>query len=104
MNIKYDGMLECQVKDIFKQTAEAIKYIHESGYIHCDLKPDNVLIGDDMDYDIQELKLADFGMVQRKNYMLMSQKSNYEESCEETKCNNVDIEFEAFDNDQISST
>jgi len=57
-----------------------------------------VLLGIDIDFEVQELKLADFGMVQRKGYML-SQKSFYSESCEEeTKCNKDETGFDDFNN------
>ena len=49
-------------KKMMKQLAEALIYLHEKGYVHSDLKCDNILL--DKPYNEQNypnLKLADFG-------------------------------------------
>jgi serine/threonine protein kinase len=46
-----------QVKSIFKQLLEALNYMHESKYIHRDIKSSNILI----DHNFR-VKLADFGL------------------------------------------
>lgn len=46
--------------------ARALEYIHESGFVYCDLKTDNILLmgGEDVSMDsINSIKLADFGLV-----------------------------------------
>lgn len=43
--------------DMMTQIIEAVAYAHESGFIHCDIKPENFILFDD---DV--LKLADFGV------------------------------------------
>lgn len=40
---------------ILRQTVEALSYLHSKGYVHCDVKPDNLLISRDA-----EIKLIDF--------------------------------------------
>ena len=35
----------------------ALNHLHKNGYIHCDLKPDNILVNK----DAQQIKLCDFG-------------------------------------------
>ncbi len=45
---------------IVKQLGEALHYVHQKGYVHRDLKPDNVFLADD-----GVIKLLDFGIAQR---------------------------------------
>ena len=42
---------------IFKQMATGLAYMHGSGYVHCDIKPDNILVN-----AVGELKLIDFAI------------------------------------------
>jgi serine/threonine-protein kinase len=46
--------------DIFVQAALALEALHASGYVHCDLKPNNILIGPD-----GTVKVIDFGQACR---------------------------------------
>lgn len=43
--------------DCFIQTARALEHIHQRGYAHCDLKPQNILVGSG-----GKVKLVDFGI------------------------------------------
>ncbi|TWU41445.1 Serine/threonine-protein kinase PknA [Novipirellula aureliae] len=43
--------------DILTQLLQGVAYAHEQGVIHCDIKPENVLMFDD-----NQIKLADFGI------------------------------------------
>jgi serine/threonine protein kinase len=45
-------------KEIFQQLVSAISYIHSKGYVHLDLKLENILIFDDC------VKICDFGLSQ----------------------------------------
>ena len=60
--IKREKMSENNVYRYFKQILDAVEFIHSKGVVHQDLKPDNILIGDD---DVA--KLADFGLASCKN-------------------------------------
>jgi serine/threonine protein kinase len=46
--------------NVFIQTARALHALHEMGYVHCDLKPNNILIGAG-----GEVKIIDFGQTCR---------------------------------------
>ena len=41
---------------VFHQTAEALAALHEQNYVHCDLKPNNILVKSD-----KKVKIIDFG-------------------------------------------
>jgi len=40
----------------FEQAADAVAYLHENGILHADLKPNNIMVGDDV------AKVIDFGL------------------------------------------
>jgi serine/threonine-protein kinase len=44
------------IVSIFIETAQALHALHEMGYVHCDLKPNNILLGDH-----NQVKVIDFG-------------------------------------------
>jgi serine/threonine protein kinase len=44
---------------ITKQILEALKYVHDEGYIHRDLEPENILLNKQE----QRIKLIDFGFI-----------------------------------------
>ena len=46
--------------DIIRRCAKALGYMHEQGWIHCDVKPDNYLVNEKA-----EIKLIDFAISQR---------------------------------------
>lgn len=51
---------ESQAKFYFIQMCEAIKYLHDKGITHRDIKPDNILLATDEDLTL--LKVTDFGL------------------------------------------
>lgn len=52
---------EQRAKELFKQIADAVKYIHQFGIVHRDLKIENIIMSDDTEQSLP--KIADFGMV-----------------------------------------
>lgn len=46
-----------KAKDIFKQMATGLAYMNAKGYVHCDIKPDNVLVN-----SLGQTKLIDFAI------------------------------------------
>ncbi|GAB5358033.1 hypothetical protein AAMO2058_000423900 [Amorphochlora amoebiformis] len=55
--IKKDILSESQTRFYMAETALSIRYVHELGYVHRDLKPDNILIDKD-----GHIRLTDFGL------------------------------------------
>ena len=49
-----------QILDTFAQAGEGLAAAHAAGLVHCDFKPDNVLIGDD-----GRVRVSDFGLATR---------------------------------------
>ena len=47
---------------IIKQVLEGINYIHDQGYIHCDIKSRNILLNFDADGVVKDVKICDFGL------------------------------------------
>jgi len=47
-----------QALEVFRQVAEGLRYLHEHHILHRDVKPANILLGDQ-----GEVKLADFGLL-----------------------------------------
>ncbi|CAG2170038.1 unnamed protein product, partial [Oppiella nova] len=55
----YKYLISCE---IFKEILECVEYLHEKQFIHRDLKPDNILIADNI-LNGRFIKLCDFGLV-----------------------------------------
>lgn len=52
---------------IVNHATHALHYLHEKGWIHCDVKPDNFLVDDD-----GNVKMIDFAIAQRPKRSLLS--------------------------------
>jgi len=63
MKVFCNKITESLIKYIFEKIVLAISYCHDSGYIHGDIKPDNILLGIELNGSVNDVKLADFGMV-----------------------------------------
>jgi len=51
-----------QAEWVFREIAEGLKHIHDSGYVHQDIKPSNILLRYDDQGRIREVKISDFGL------------------------------------------
>ena len=56
MIISCGYLTEVYTRKVFRKVASAVKYMHDNGYAHLDIKPENLLIGTD-----DRVKLVDFG-------------------------------------------
>ncbi len=53
-----DHFTESQIRDMVYQLVVGVEYIHKNKFFHRDLKPDNILLSDDL-----KLKVSDFGLI-----------------------------------------
>ncbi|CAH8362660.1 unnamed protein product [Eruca vesicaria subsp. sativa] len=56
---------DTMIRDFTRMILQGLVSVHDLGYVHCDLKPDNVLVFPRHDEEVgvsYELKLSDFGM------------------------------------------
>ncbi|XP_048234326.1 mitogen-activated protein kinase kinase kinase 20-like [Ricinus communis] len=58
------GLPESDVRRYTRCILEGIRYIHSRGYVHCDLKPENVLLVSTENGDFVP-KIADFGLAKK---------------------------------------
>ncbi|KAF9588173.1 hypothetical protein IFM89_007872 [Coptis chinensis] len=62
------GLHEFEVNRYSKGILEGIKYVHQKNYVHCDIKPDNILLvptpSDSARVNVVP-KIADFGLAKR---------------------------------------
>ncbi|PIN00056.1 MEKK [Handroanthus impetiginosus] len=61
-----NGLPEVEVKVFAKSILRGLNHIHEIGYVHCDLKPDNILLmPDPKRVNKFRAKIGDFGLTKR---------------------------------------
>ncbi|PHU13524.1 hypothetical protein BC332_14729 [Capsicum chinense] len=53
---------EIEIRKYTKSLLKGLHYIHKRGYVHCDIKPQNILLGAN-----GQVKIADFGLAKRSN-------------------------------------
>lgn len=60
MRGQYEEMIKPRLRSILDQMMGALDYVHEKGWVHRDIKPDNLLLGGS-----GEVRLIDFALAQR---------------------------------------
>jgi serine/threonine-protein kinase len=51
------------IKEVFKQTLDALQHVHARRFVHCDIKPANIFVAQDVyDPNLRLVKLLDFGV------------------------------------------
>ncbi|CAN0852418.1 Mitogen-activated protein kinase kinase kinase 20 [Linum grandiflorum] len=66
---RFGPLPEYYVRGCTRALLKAICLIHKSGFIHCDIKPDNILICEDTNGNDPEVKIADFGLAVEEGMM-----------------------------------
>lgn len=61
------GLHEQQAKNVAKQLASALEFMHSKSLVHRDIKPENILVFDEQCHII---KLMDFGMTKKSGTMV----------------------------------
>ncbi|GAA0173508.1 hypothetical protein Leryth_026681 [Lithospermum erythrorhizon] len=61
-NSKGNPLSEFEVRRYTKAILRGLMFIHKNGYVHCDIKPQNILLGQNGD-----IKIADFGLAKRND-------------------------------------
>ena len=63
MNEHADFMTESNVLAMFRQIVEAVEYMHKEHVMHCDIKPENILVSYSPDHPgLPRLYLTDLGL------------------------------------------
>ncbi|XP_037540331.1 serine/threonine-protein kinase SBK1 [Nematolebias whitei] len=61
------GIPESSVKRCVVQISSALEFIHSHGFVHRDVKPENILL---LDSQCCQVKLADFGLAQKRGTLI----------------------------------
>ena len=69
ISLKYTKILTLhKILYIIEECAKAIKIIHDTGYVHMDIKPQNFLIN--LKNNIEFIKIIDFGIIIKNNSII----------------------------------
>jgi serine/threonine protein kinase/Tfp pilus assembly protein PilF len=72
--IKAEGMEFDEVAQIMRQTAQALSAAHDQGVLHCDLKPENIML-QDLGEGAYQVKIVDFGIAKIRDSQISSTSS-----------------------------
>ena len=61
LNEHFDSLTKKTKLNIFREVTEALDYCHSRGIMHRDIKIENILVNQDQQGQVIDIKLADFG-------------------------------------------
>ncbi|CAD8052206.1 unnamed protein product [Paramecium sonneborni] len=64
---KYQGLSLYMIKNILKQLISGLEFLHQLNWVHCDIKPENILF---TDYKAKQIQIIDFGSASEVNVNL----------------------------------
>ncbi|KAJ7667026.1 kinase-like domain-containing protein [Mycena rosella] len=77
------GLPEIACRDIMYQLCQAMSYVHRRGVLHCNLKPENILLtGDKMPF----IKVAGFGLAIKSEGERMDIRGSFDYAAPEVVC------------------
>lgn len=59
-----DKLSENEARELFRQLSHAVNHIHSKGYVHCDLKKENIVLAGE---NLGSAKIIDFGSTCKVN-------------------------------------
>ncbi|KAJ2996979.1 hypothetical protein HDV02_006001 [Globomyces sp. JEL0801] len=62
---EHHATVKSRTLDLFTQSVKGLQYLHEMGFNHLDMKPDNILLHQESGFSIQA-KLSDFGSTRKE--------------------------------------
>ena len=82
---------------IITNVISGIEYLHSQNIIHCDLKPDNILLNI-KEQNINQIKIADFGLVIEKgrNFNEINEYGNFIYLPPESEYNNYTLKYDIY--------
>jgi serine/threonine protein kinase len=60
--VREDAMWQVEVCAVFRQVLQALDHVHGLGFVHRDVKPDNVFLAQESDVAAPMVKIGDFGL------------------------------------------
>ncbi|CAD8048480.1 unnamed protein product [Paramecium sonneborni] len=64
---KYQGLSLYMIKNILKQLISGLEFLHSLNWVHCDIKPENILF---TDFKAKQIQIIDFGSASEVNVNL----------------------------------
>jgi len=61
----FENLTEMEICEFTKQICSGLKYLGDQNVVHMDLKPENLVVAQDENSALSQVKIIDFGLAQR---------------------------------------